>query len=344
MLAEGDGRDGRLNTIAGEKPRHVCNKSPEGRVGIGVPVTTTPPGRFVPPPLGGADARWYAHRRGTGTMSVGCRIRVTFAAAIAVAGAAFTSLALVPASARADHPLEPDLVTLKLSGSDLVVQREGKRRILLRLTNEVANQGLGPMEVFPGGEAEKCAGNTNLEEGRIAHQRIFLDFDDEDGGFDRGVDTASQVSPAGCMQYHPPHAHWHVLDFAQYSLLDPQTEAPVANGTKAGFCLIDTLTPFPELPGFPGDPYYRLSGCGSQPTTPPQLEGISVGFADLYTYGTPGQRINVTDVDPGRYCLRSEADPSHHLTETDDANNGAEALIKLNPDKLKVRRLAGACQ
>jgi Lysyl oxidase len=277
-------------------------------------------------------------------MNLGCRLRITLAAAIAVAASASISLALAPASARANHPLEPDLVTLNLSKSDLFVERVSKHRILLRLTNEVGNQGVGPMEVFPGAENETCAGNTSLEEGRVARQRIFLDADDEDGGFDREVDTDFQVSPAGCMQYHPPHSHWHVLDFAEYSLLDPKTEAPVANGTKAGFCLVDTLTPFPLLPGFPGERHYTFDGCGNDPETPPSLEGISVGYSDVYSSATPGQQINVTGLEAGKYCLVSEADPSDNLAETNDANNAREVLIRLNPDKQKVRRLAGACE
>jgi hypothetical protein len=276
-------------------------------------------------------------------MNLGCRFRITFAAAIAVAGA-LISLALAPAPALADHPLEPDLVTLNLSKSDLFVERVSKHRILLRLTNEVGNQGAGPMEVFPGGEAETCDGNANLEVGRIAYQRVFIDANDADGGFNRSVDTASEVSNAGCMQYHPPHAHWHVLDFAEYSLLDPKTEAPVANGTKAGFCLVDTLTPFPLLPGFPAQRHYTFDGCGNDPETPPSLEGISVGYSDVYSSGTPGQQINVTGLEAGKYCLVSEADPSDNLAETNDANNAREVLIRLNPDKQKVRRLAGACE
>jgi Lysyl oxidase len=277
-------------------------------------------------------------------MSIGCRIRITFAAAIAVACVGSVALMLVPATANADHPLEPDLVTLELSQSDLVIDPVSKRKTLLRITNEVGNQGVGPLEVFPGAETPTCDGNTNLEDGRRAFQRIFTDFNDSDGEFDRGVDTESEASDAGCMQYHPAHAHWHVLDFAEYSLFDAKSGQPAATGTKAGFCLVDTGMPFPELPGFPGiGGYYEFAGCGSNPNTPPALEGISVGFSDIYSSSTPGQRINATGLDRGKYCLVSEADPSDLLTETDDANNASEALIKLNLQKEKVIELSASC-
>jgi hypothetical protein len=267
------------------------------------------------------------------------RLRIRLAGALALVGAA----ALGPAApgALADHPLEPDLKTLRLSQSDLVMDRVGDR-VLLRLTNEVGNRGAGPLEVVPGIETDVCQVEPRLAEGRLAFQRLFVDTGDN--GFDREEDVTADVVDAGCMQYHPPHNHWHVVDFAEYSLFDEATGEPAGTGKKAGFCLFDNNDPFPDLLGAPDEQDYTGAGCGSQPDDPPDLEGISVGWSDIYTYLTPGQRINVTGVPAGRYCLVSEANPEALLTESRVANNDAQARIRLRPRRLHVERLAGPCR
>lgn len=267
------------------------------------------------------------------------RLRIGLAGALALAGAA--ALGPWAPGALADHPLEPDLKTLKLSQSDLVMDRAGDR-VLLRLTNEVGNKGAGPLEVVPGMEADGCQVDPKLAEGRRAFQRLFADTGDN--GFDREEDVTADVVDAGCMQYHPPHNHWHVVDFAEYTLFDDEIGQPAARGGKAGFCLFDNHNFFPGLPGAPEEQAYTGAGCGSEPDDPPDLEGISVGWSDIYTYSTPGQRINVTGLPAGKYCLVSEANPEALLTEMNTANNDAQVRIRLRPGRLEVRRLSGDCR
>ena len=271
-------------------------------------------------------------------MDLSHRLRITLAASLAIAAGA----AVAAPPALADHPLEPDLVTVKLNQRDLRMQIN-KKGPQLRLTNEVGNRGDGPFEVFPGTETDTCEGNAKFEVGRKAFQRVFTDFNDSDGGFDRDVDQAWSQDDAGCMQYHPPHNHWHVLDFAKYTLLHEPSGKLAASGGKVGFCLYDLNDPFPEIPVSDDDRFYTPAGCSSSSKTPPSLEGISVGFSDVYTTGTPGQGINVHHLAKGRYCLVSEADPTDTLVETVDDNNTAEARIRMNPKRLKVEKLSNDC-
>ena len=258
------------------------------------------------------------------------------------AALAAAALCLGATSAQAaDRSLEPDLVTLPLTQEDLFLDQSGKgeRASVLRMTNEVGNQGVGPLEIEASGASSGCDGDTDPSNDRIAAQRVYEDAAPFDGEFDRETDTSYETSEIGCLQYHPAHFHWHVLDFAKYTLLSERTGVPT-DGTKVGFCLGDSSHPFSSLGA--DDPYYQFSGCGTEDAAP-SFMGISVGWADIYGYSTPGQRIRVTGLPEGRYCLRSEADPVDSLAELDELNNGTELRIHLNLERGRVRALSSAC-
>ena len=263
-------------------------------------------------------------------------------ACLASVAAAALFLGATAAPALAHHPLVPDLVTQPFTQKDLFLDQFGKgkdRVSVLRLTNEVGNRGDGPLEIEASGASENCDGDSDPDNDRIASQRIFGDFD-EDGEFERGIDTSYETSEIGCLRYHPAHSHWHVLDFAKYTLISEETGVP-AEGTKVGFCLGDSSNPFTSIG--PNQKFYSFSDCGGD-GVPPEFMGISVGWADIYGYTTPGQRIRVTGLNRGRYCLRSEADPVGNLIELNDANNATELRIRMNLERGKVTALSGACQ
>jgi hypothetical protein len=270
----------------------------------------------------------------------------TIGAACAALVAGALCLAATSAPALAAHPLEPDLVTIPMTQDDLVLDQNGrgvKRQSILRMTNEVGNQGVGPFEIRASGASANCDGDGDPDNDRIASQRIYRDEGDD--GFDRDTDTDFSDSEIGCLKYHPAHLHWHVLDFSKYTLYSEETGEPT-DGTKVGFCLGDSNEPFGPAPS---DRFYRFSGCGTSgtppgPPVPPSFMGISVGWADIYGSSTPGQRIRVTGLPRGRYCLRSEADPVDNLTELDDWNNATDLRIHLNLADAKVKALPSACR
>jgi Lysyl oxidase len=236
---------------------------------------------------------------------------------------------------------------MSIQGTDLEVYKtpKGKGRTLLGITNEVANGGVGPLEIEPSAApSPECDDPTTAFDEYTATQTIFQDSPAHSGVFERGVDTSKTANEIGCLVYHdhPKHNHWHVLDFSKYSLRSEQT-AEISESQKVGFCLLDGSHPFPVLPGTPGGSFFRANCSFGNPSDPPGVMGISVGWSDTYGIGTPGQQIRVDGLPQGRYCLRSEADPVDNIIETDDLNNATEVRVRLNPAKLRVKRLTGPC-
>ncbi|HXE98906.1 MAG TPA: lysyl oxidase family protein [Solirubrobacterales bacterium] len=261
--------------------------------------------------------------------------------------AALTSLliaagAMAPgagAGAGSNTPLRPDLVTLRLTQDDLVLEpSDGK--LFLRLSNQIGNRGPGPLEVYPSASSNNCDGDDNPANDRDVYQRVFKDSN-ADNVFERGQDLESHDILFGCERYHPAHHHWHVLDFSRYKLVRERSGRTVARSTKIGFCIVDTDHRFASLPGSPPQKYYP---AGSEDCDQESIDGLSVGWADTYGYWLPGQQLNVNGLRHGRYCLVSTADPENLLRETDNSNNANRVKIGLHPAKRTVERLPGPCR
>lgn len=272
--------------------------------------------------------------------------RLSLAAAVALASAlCFALVVAASPGAEADSAeLRPDLVTMPVGKSDLVLSGKRKHR-RLRLSNEIANAGEGPLEIVPGapGAAGSCA------DGQFAAMQRVFEETNSVAGFQRGFDTDNALRRFGCMTYHaaPGHDHWHVIEFARYELRR-ESNGNRAAARKVGFCVIDTVEAFPALRGSPSDPYYG-AGCGG-PDKLPQEEGLSVGWSDVYYFGLPGQALDVAKLRRGRYCLLSTADPLDQIAESNEANNTHEVRLKLRPKLRKARKgrklrmLEGACK
>jgi Lysyl oxidase len=266
--------------------------------------------------------------------------RLATAIVAAVTSLAVAGATMAPGAGAGSQPrLLPDLVTLRMSQGDLAVERSG-RKLLLRLSNEIGNWGRGPLEIYPSAALNDCDGDGNPANDRDTYQRIFLDSN-ADNAFDREQDTESDDLLVGCERYHPPHDHWHLLDFSRYKLVREKTGRTVARSTKIGFCIIDTDHPFASLPGSPPEGYYP---AGSADCDRDSIDGLSVGWSDTYGYFLPGQRLNVTGMRHGRYCLVSTADPHNLLRESDNSNNARKTRIALHPAKRTVDRLPGPCR
>jgi hypothetical protein len=237
--------------------------------------------------------------------------------------------------------LQPDLVTLALQDEDVIVTFEDGRR-LLRLSTEVANNGSGPLEIFPSPESHNCDGDGDPANDRDASQRTFADTD-ASGNFTAGTDGILSETGVGCMRYHAAHDHWHVLDFARYELRREPKGTLVAKRRKVGFCVGDNRVAFAR-PDTPGTPAYPFGPPGSVGCDPQATQGLSIGWADLYLFYVPGQELDITDLRPGKYCLISRADPRDLLDETNEDNNLRRTRLQLNPNRLSVQRLPGRCR
>ena len=171
----------------------------------------------------------------------------------------------------------------------------------LRLTTAMANIGEGDMEVR--------GGPIISGQDQVVYQRIYND----DGTF---TDVES-----GTFEYHEGHGHIHFEDFAHFRLREVEADGGVGDivvqGEKVSFCLIDVAR-YDEGAGT-GD--YR--SCG-------QVQGVSAGWADVYSSGLPGQSIDITGVADGSYWLEVEVDPENRLIESDETNNITRILIELD--------------
>lgn len=198
-----------------------------------------------------------------------------------------------------DPGLYPDLETLAPVALEFdQVEVEDELHWVLRFTNRILNAGEGPAEVR--GEE---AGDAEVV------QRIYS----TEGSY---VDRI-----AGTVIFHPTHDHWHFDSLMAFELWERdaferwiesgRTEGePGWRQAKLSSCLLDSG--FGEdLPGAPGGPIYDLQCL-------PDIQGISVGWIDIYDWLLPDQwvTLDTTPLPDGDYVLRTVADPDNRLHES----------------------------
>lgn len=253
-------------------------------------------------------------------------LRLTILLSLLAAGTLFAPAS--GPSAGETSPLPPDLKTRR--PNDVVLRRnstDAGGADIIRFSNEILNRGAGPMEMQAQGDCDNDPGTNDAK----AYQRVFQDAN-SNGVFDREKDTSSEYE-AGCTHYHPEHRHWHFDDFARYELFGYDDDGslgklPVASSEKVGFCLVDTNHLKPALASSPASKYYQR--CAKYAAM-----GISVGWSDAYRYDLWHQWIVITGVDNGKYCLRSTADPSNKLAESNDSNNSRAIKITLRTNRVE---------
>jgi hypothetical protein len=242
--------------------------------------------------------------------------------------AAVSAIWIPPVAARAGErgtapSLRPDI--LPTPTSEVVVRFEdGHKRLYLSFETE--NAGSGPLEVQP--VQEDCDGNGDTTDDRTGVQHIFGDTDGS-GAYTPGVDTVVRTRVVGCFEFDPDHGHWHFDNYARYRLLSLNGDR-LRTQSKVGFCMLDSLSVDPDLAGYSSSP--RYPGCPDL-----GLQGISVGWADLYGISTPGQFIPIGGIPNGTYCLLGRADPGHRLLETDEKNNVVRTRIVIDGSAASIR-------
>lgn len=209
-----------------------------------------------------------------------------------------------PAWAQVTGPRYPDLRALPPAHLFLdTADVNGASHHVLRFGAAIENIGPGPLEL----RGDSSSGRTAV------YQRI--------------PDDLGQVVelPVGAFSFHPAHNHWHFEHFADYELWTRAAyEAWLASGRAAGqpgwrgskttgqgesFCVRDSLQLEPRAES-PDAPVYQ--DCGLD------LQGISVGWADLYEFFLPEQWIELGDapLTDGEYVLRIVADPLNLIYES----------------------------
>ncbi len=158
----------------------------------------------------------------------------------------------------------------------------------------------------------------------------------------RVYDTAGRVEeqPVGSFVHHPSHEHWHFEQFAGYELWSRTAYdlwavggrgEPLYRGSKTtggeGFCVRDS-EPLQSLPRLlrawvvPPRPVY--DECG------PTIQGISVGWVDVYPYFLPEQWIDLgpRPLPDGDYVVQVIPDPLNLLWES----SGKADFVRENAD------------
>ncbi len=115
------------------------------------------------------------------------------------------------------------------------------------------------------------------------------------------------------------HGHYHFRGYASYRLLDVGGSEFLV-GRKQAFCLLDS------------EPYTdtavdsRLFSCLNQ--------GLSAGWADVYTADLPCQFLDITDIPDGDYMLEVEVNPDKTLPDIDESNNVGVIPVRIGDENL----------
>lgn len=197
--------------------------------------------------------------------------------------------------------LLPDIIVRQddLYDNDIVTSGVPPKT-LLRFSNGTANVGDGKFYVYGTG-VDNGDGTENIV------QRIYY----PGGGF---IDRT-----AGQFVFHPSHNHIHVEEWCEYRLRQVLPNDGVGDivvkGAKTSFCILDLDVYDTGLPNY--DPDGQFFSCSST------VQGLSVGWIDIYGKTLAGQNIDITGVPAGTYWLESHADPNDAFLEKDEGNNTA---------------------
>lgn len=121
--------------------------------------------------------------------------------------------------------------------------------------------------------------------------------------------------------------HLWLEGIAQYNL----REVLAGNGVgeilgsmnKISMAVVDSAAYDKSLPGAPQSSVYNSVALNPL--------GISIGWADIYSRGLPGQWVPATGLPAGDYWLEVIADPFNRIEESNETNNTTRILITL-PD------------
>jgi hypothetical protein len=139
-------------------------------------------------------------------------------------------------------------------------------------------------------------------------------------------DTPVSRAPVGTFEYdrRKGHHHWHMEQFAQYSLLNAD-QTQVVLSEKQSFCLFPTDAIDLTRPGAEWNPVWYGGGglttaCGGS-TAIWIREALPVGWGDTYFQYVGGQSFSIKGLPNGRYWIQVSANPTGSMIEADSSNN-----------------------
>lgn len=243
-------------------------------------------------------------------------VRPTRFGARAVPAVVFVAIMTATAGGtRAQADIEtqlPDLAATPATNSFTEVYSDASgNRWLLRFDGYIYNRGTGALELTGSAPVDSTMSTVQ--------QRIYA----SDGSYQ---DHAHQPPPRILFEPADGHNHWHLRAAAAYSLWDESRTQQVAPSQKVGFCLVDSTRIDPWAPV---NARYTLEGgafCAhNRPDSDAVTMGISAGWRDFYHRSLAFQWVDISEVQPGRYALRSDVDPERVIIEA--AENNAPAFV-----------------
>jgi len=187
-------------------------------------------------------------------------------------------------------------------------------RPLLVFTSSVENVGFGPLLV-EGHRASR----------RAATMRADQLIERRGGAFRR-------IRGVGRLRYNvnPSHSHWHLQPFERYELRTVGG-ARIVHDRKSGFCLTsDHRSPLPTRGPRAVRPLQGSDCARNKRGALRLLEGIAVGWGDIYIPAKEGQSIDLSGYTPGEYDLVHRVNVGRVLHESNYSNNDASLRIRLS--------------
>lgn len=232
-----------------------------------------------------------------------------------------------PAGARDTVPTAADtalrLPDLRMGPiQDLRIRKTPDGRRLLRFSTMMVNVGAGPFEL----QGERP--DTNTPEMTVT-QHIYQ----KNARRYRELSTTARIFYSG-----DGHDHWHVKDLQRFTLKRLGNSRQVHEGAKNGFCVWDFTFYNLTLPGAPSSKVYREANtCGDGREDALEVDmGLSVGWADKYSYFLPYQWIDITGLRSGTYRIRAVVDGKGQFKESGEANNRTWVNVELKGNKVNV--------
>lgn len=205
--------------------------------------------------------------------------------------------------------LLPDLITLPPTDLSIRINPADQHK-LLRFTNSIMNIGPGVMELL---------GATNPDTGKMTVTQHLYD-----------TEGSTENLVVGEFFFHPEHDHWHLGNFARYDVLslgpDGSLDSVVAFSNKVSYCLRDDARS--DIPSAASRQTY--TSCDHE------IQGISVGWIDIYREHLPGQSIDITSLSNGVYALRSIVDPENNLRDKNPTNNTVILYIAIEGNRVSI--------
>lgn len=192
--------------------------------------------------------------------------------------------------------LLPDINTRSLDQVYTEINAETGKK-LLRFSSANSNIGDGPLKIINIFDPET--------DSTIATQRIYR------------LDGSFEDFEIGRFVFHNNHNHWHFENFSEYELFtffeNGDLNEKVASTGKTTFCIYDTLPLSDKIPNKASIATYVK--CDSD------IQGISVGWIDIYEAKVLGQEIDISELDDGFYVFRSTVNPDKRIIEKTTDNN-----------------------